>query len=75
MAEDEKKTIREVEVDTSGRPGTLDELKETEGYTRNCRSCGAAMKVQTWSSSDGAHEDSKYVCPKGHVEWVDGCDS
>jgi hypothetical protein len=66
---------KETERDTSGRSGTLDEPQATVGYTRNCRTCQAVMKVQTWSSSDGGHEDTKYTCPNGHVEWVDGCDS
>lgn len=72
---DEAASFREVEVDTSGRPGTLDAPKPTEGYTRTCRTCGKAMRHQTWSSGDGAHKDDKYTCSDGHVEWVDGIDS
>jgi hypothetical protein len=42
---------------------------------RKCGTCGAAMAHQRWESSDGAYEDDKYMCPEGHVEWVDGIDS
>lgn len=72
---DEAQTFKEIERDNSGRPGTLDAPKPTEGYARTCRTCGKTMLHQAWSSSDGAHEDSKYTCPDGHVEWVDGIDS
>lgn len=66
---------KEIEHDTSGRSGTLDAPQVTEGYVRLCRTCKEPMLVQTWSSSDGGHEDTKYSCPNGHIEWVDGCDS
>lgn len=64
-----------IEIDTSDRPVDIDAPQETVGYTRTCRTCGTAMKVQHWYSSDGGHEDNKYTCPNGHTEWVDGIDS
>jgi ssDNA-binding Zn-finger/Zn-ribbon topoisomerase 1 len=50
-------------------------LSPPEPSTRTCRTCGAPMQAQLWESSCGGYEDSKYTCPAGHVEWVDGIDS
>lgn len=60
----------------------MNPMKESDGELgavtttkRKCGTCGEEMLHQTWESSDGAYEDSKYTCPRGHVEWVDGIDS
>jgi len=42
---------------------------------RRCKQMGA-VTYQTWESSCGGYEDSKYTCGAcGHFWWVDGPDS
>lgn len=47
-----------------------------ENSDRDCPRCGDKMKVRTWESSDGGHEDNKYWCQTcDYEQWVDGIDS
>jgi len=50
-------------------------FRKEEESTRKCHQCDAVMTCKIWESNDGGYEDTKYTCPKGHIEWVDGIDS
>jgi hypothetical protein len=50
-------------------------LSAPEPSERKCGRCKEPMQHQLWTSRDEGYEDSKFTCPAGHVEWVDGLDS